>query len=97
MERTSVCVACVYYCVTPPSLSVDPACQSNDEADALCVSHRARMTEGYCVLCGRREPWVSPWPNSDIGCCELCFRVIFGKAHADAVALQFEWLKRRAA
>lgn len=66
MERTSVCVACVYYKVTPPSLSVDPACQSNDEADALCMAHRARTTEGLCVLCGRREPWVSPWPDSDI-------------------------------
>lgn len=97
MERTSVCVACVYYGSTPPSLSVDPACQSTDEADSLCMPHRARMTEGYCVLCGRREPWVSPWPNSDIGCCELCFRVLFGKAHADAVALQLDWLKKRAA
>jgi hypothetical protein len=90
MERTSICVACAYYGTSPASLAVDPACQSSDEADALCAAHRAKMTEGLCVLCGRGEPWASPWPNSDIGCCELCFRVIFGKAHADAVALQFE-------
>ena len=88
MERTSLCVACVYYGAIPLSLSVDPACRSHDEADALCVVHRARKTEGFCVLCGRREPWVSPWPNSDIGSCEPCFRVLFGKAHGDAVAHQ---------
>lgn len=63
MERTSMCVVCVYYGCMPAELSVDPACQSKDEADALCVKHRAVMTEGMCVLCGRREPWVSPWPN----------------------------------
>ena len=97
MERTSICVACEYYGVLPVSLSVDPACQSKDEADALCVVHRARCTEGMCVLCGRREPWVSPWPNSDIGACQLCFRVVFGKARADAVAHQLIWLRRLAA
>jgi len=97
MERTSVCVACVYYGVKPPFLSVDPACRSSNEADALCMPHRAKMTEGYCVLCGRREPWVSPWPSSDIGCCEPCFSDLFGKGHADAVALQVWWLKQRAA
>jgi len=97
MERTSMCVACEYYGSVPASLSVDPACQSRDEADALCASHRAKMTEGMCVLCGRREPWTSPWPNSDIGACELCFRVVFGRAHAEAVAHQLVWLRRRAA
>ena len=97
MERTSMCVACDYYRTAPASLAVDPACTSADEADALCVLHRARMTEGFCVLCGRREPWVSPWPNSDIGACELCFRVLFEDAHADAVAAELTRLKRRAA
>jgi hypothetical protein len=88
MERTSICVACVYYGVFPASLSVDPACGSKKEADALCGVHRARMTEGLCVLCGRREPWVSPWPRSAIGCCERCFQGVFGDAHADRVALE---------
>ena len=46
MERTSMCVACDYYGSVPASLAVDPACQSDDEADALCMVHRARMTEG---------------------------------------------------
>src|SRR5689334_8256465 len=97
MERTSICVACAYYGDSPVSLAVALACQSTDEADALCASHRAKVTEGCCVLCGRREPWVSPWPNSDIGECELCFRVVFGKEQGDAVAYQLWWLKKRAA
>jgi hypothetical protein len=89
MERTSICVACEYYGSSRLELSVDPACQSRDEADALCATHRARMTEGFCVLCGRREPWVSPWPHSEIGACEACYRVVFGNPQADATAARF--------
>jgi hypothetical protein len=43
MERTSLCVACEYYSGAV-SLSVDPACCSTNEADALCAPHRAKMT-----------------------------------------------------
>jgi hypothetical protein len=39
MERTSICVACAHYGITPASLAVDPSCQSKDEVDALCVPH----------------------------------------------------------
>jgi hypothetical protein len=91
MERTAICVACAYFGVMPPSLAIDPTCRSNDEADTLCVAHRARATEGYCVLCGHRASWMSPWPKSDIGCCELCFRVVFGAEKAKQVAQQLEW------
>jgi hypothetical protein len=87
MIRTSLCVACEYYGTRPAALAVDPACRSAREADALCPPHRAKMTEGSCVLCGRREPWISPWPNSGIGCCRPCFQERFGDAHAEAVAL----------
>jgi hypothetical protein len=97
IERTSICVACSYYGLVPASLAVDPACQSKDEADALCVLHRARATEGFCVLCGRREPWASPWAKSDIGACELCFRVTFGSAMGDAVQEELERQRRNAA
>jgi hypothetical protein len=97
MERTSICAACAYYAVEPISLSVDPACQSKDEADRLCVIHRARCTEGYCVLCGRRAPWVSPWERSDIGACELCYRVTFGAKLADDVAAYLARQSRKAA
>src|SRR5436305_14312347 len=90
MERTSVCVACEYYGTPELSLAVDPACSSVDEADALCAPHRAKMTEGCCVLCGRRAPWVSPWPDSHIGCCRPCYREAFGQAQAEAVAARLE-------
>jgi hypothetical protein len=89
MEKTSLCVACTYYGVELLSLSPDPACRSKDEADRLCVKHRARCTEGMCVLCGRREPWASPWEGSDIGACELCYRVLYGNAEGDRVAAEF--------
>ena len=95
MERTSICVACEHYGAPQPELSVDPACRSSDEADALCAPHRAKMTEGGCVLCGRRAPWVSPWPESRIGCCRPCFAAVFGKPHADAVAREFKRGARR--
>ena len=97
MERTPICVACAYYELVPASLAVDPACHSRDEVDALCVQHRARATEGFCVLCGRREPWVSPWPKSDIGACELCYRVTFGSVMGDAAQEALERQRRNAA
>ena len=97
MERTSLCVACTYCGVELLSLSVDPACRSKDEADRLCVLHRARCTEGMCVLCGRRAPWASPWPHSDIGSCELCYRVVFGSEQGDWAARELARQGRRAA
>lgn len=90
MERTSLCVACEVYGAVEIGISVDPACRSRDEADALCTAHRARMTEGCCVLCGRRAPWVSPWAGSRIGACRRCYGEVFGVAQADAVAEQFK-------
>lgn len=97
MERTSICAACAYYGFQEIEISVDPACQSKDEVDRLCMPHRARATEGLCVLCGCREPWVSPWEKSDVGACELCYRVIFGAGLADDVAADFARQRRRAA
>lgn len=96
MARTSDCIACVYYGLLPALPAVDPSCRSKDEADALCVQHRARATEGLCVLCGRREPWASPWPKSDIGACELCYRVTFGSAMGDAAQEELARQRRAA-
>lgn len=97
MEHPSLCVACLHYRLEPASPSVDPRGRSKDEADALCQVHRARCTEGFCVLCGRRIPWASPWPHSDIGACELCYRVVFGNAQADELAEHFKQGRGRAA
>jgi hypothetical protein len=89
IERTSFCAACMHYELDVVELAVDLACQSKDEADRLCARHRARSTEGTCVLCGRREPWASQWPNSDIGACELCYRILYGNAEGVRVAAEF--------
>jgi len=97
MERTSICAACEAYGLVPASLAVDSACQSKDEVDQLCMLHRARATEGFCVLCGRREPWASPWPKSDIGACELCYRVTFGSVMGDAAQEALKRQRRNAA
>jgi hypothetical protein len=97
MERTSICVACEDYRLAPMSLAVDPACRSRDEVDALCILHRARATEGYCVVCGHCAPWASPWPASDIGACELCYRVTFGNERGDLAAAELARLRRKAA
>jgi hypothetical protein len=95
MERTSLCVACQYYGLSPGALSVDPGCQSTNEVDALCMVHRARCTEGYCVLCGHRAAWVSPWPTSVIGTCPPCFQGVFGMAEADILRRQLAFPAER--
>lgn len=92
---SSFCLACEFFQLDPMSKRVDQIGFSSDEADALCVPHRARMTEGLCVLCGRRLPWVSPWTRSSIGCCELCFRTTYGNEAGDQV--QARLLRRRKA
>lgn len=90
------CVACEFFHLDPASKRVDQAGKSRDEADALCIVHRARMTEGLCVLCGRRLPWVSPWTNSSIGCCETCFRVMYGNDDADQIQVRLSRKRKRA-
>ena len=65
------CLACEHYGVDLRELAVDVNGTSKDEADALCMPHRARLTEGACVLCGCREPWVMLHDSSDIGACRL--------------------------
>lgn len=93
---TCFCVACEYFHLDPESRRVDQVGNSSDEADALCVVHRARMTEGMCVLCGRRLPWVSPWINSSIGCCETCFRALYGNDAGDEIQARLRGRRRKA-
>jgi hypothetical protein len=70
--------------------AVDSAGISRDEADSLCVTHRARLTEGYCVLCGRREAWLVLHDESDIGACRPCYAGRFGEPAAQAVEATWE-------
>lgn len=90
MELSSICVACASFDIIPQELSVDPACSSPHEKDRLCSPHRARMTEGYCVLCSRRAPWISPFPDSRIGCCRTCFTERYGESETRRIELFWE-------
>jgi len=78
-------------------LAVDPACRFKDEVDAPRRVHRARATEGRFVLRGYRAPWASPWPKSDIGVCELSFRVAFENGRGEEAASELTRERRRAA
>ncbi len=76
------CLACTHFGLHPVMPSVDPSGHSKDEADSLCSTHRARMTEGACVLCGRRQAWLVLHETSDIGSCRPCYAARFGEEAA---------------
>ena len=44
VPRPWLCIACQHFELYPLGIPVDPTGESEDEADALCVPHRARMT-----------------------------------------------------
>ncbi len=83
--RERPCLACTHFGLQPVRPAVDGAGISSDEADELCTRHRSAMTEGYCVLCSRREPWLVLHDESDIGACRPCYVTRFGKEAAQAV------------
>jgi hypothetical protein len=84
------CLACVHFGLEPALPAVDQAGVSGDEADSLCSKCRARMTEGFCVLCGRREAWLVLHEKSDIGACRPCYAGRFGEPAAQAVEAVWE-------
>jgi hypothetical protein len=84
-ESGGNCLACSHFGQSPAMPAVDLTGRSKDEADSLCVMHRARLTEGYCVLCGRREAWVVLHETSDIGSCRPCYAGRFGEPAAQQV------------
>lgn len=87
------CLACDHYDCQPRELAVDLDGLSKDEADALCALHRGRLTEGACVLCGRRLPWVMLHESSDVGACRPCFVSCFGEAAACDVEVAWRTLE----
>lgn len=88
------CRACCHFRIEPAAPAVDPFEVSQDEADGLCRAHRAKMTEGYCVLCGLRAPWVTLDDESDTGACRPCFARCFSEAAADQVEAYWAELDR---
>ena len=87
-----LCLACTHFGLEPAMPAVDPAGNSKDEADSLCVRHRAYLTEGFCILCGRREAWLVLHDQSDIGACRSCYAARFGEPAAQAVEACWEAL-----
>lgn len=90
----SECLACAHYGCEPRQLAIDVLGTSSDEADALCALHRARMTEGACVLCGRRRPWVGLHETSDVAACRPCFASTFGEGEAKRLENAWAELER---
>lgn len=93
-RQATACFACTHFGLRPVMPAVDHTGRSDDEADSLCSTHRARTTEGYCVLCGRREAWLVLHDESDIGACRPCYAARFGEAAAQAVEATWERLDR---
>jgi hypothetical protein len=78
-ERRGLCLVCRHYAIDPPAPAVEPEGHSEREIDALCVVHRARASEGYCALCGRRAPWIRFTIDSRIGWCRPCITERLGE------------------
>ena len=73
------CEMCTFFGIRPPARAVDPEGRSGREVDGFCVAHRARATEGSCVLCGRRLPWAVMTEWIGPGCCRPCYVERYGE------------------
>lgn len=74
-----LCWVCCRLKMVPILSSVDATGTSVDEVDELCVVHRSRATEGYCVRCARRTPWVPLDDAQEIGLCRSCAVEVWGE------------------
>lgn len=77
-RRWPRCVVCYLFNLRPIRYSVDRSQNPTCEADTLCVIHRARATEGYCVMCARRAVWAIIFKDTETGCCRACFAKQYG-------------------
>lgn len=87
--RDRLCLVCRRFDFDPPALAVDRG--AGDEGDLLCARHRALAKEGYCVLCGRREPAMKLTIDCSIGWCRPCFVDRVGEEATRQAEAQ--WLK----
>ncbi len=79
----SACTMCKMWDGPELRPAVDQEGTSPLEVDGLCVVHRARATEGACILCGRGRPWVLMRPGSRVGVCKPCYVEQEGKEQAE--------------
>ena len=87
------CAMCTFFGIRPAAVAVDPEGKSHAEVDSFCMVHRARSTEGSCVLCGRRLLWAVLEDSSRVGCCRPCYVERFGEE--DAQDLEEEWAREK--
>ena len=85
-----LCMACERFGILPARPAVDTTGSSSDEADRLCAYHRAHVTEGCCLLCGRAEVWASPFVDRSIGCCRACIFKRHGLNAARRIEVELE-------
>lgn len=87
------CAMCTFFGIRPPAVAVDPEGRSGREVDGFCMVHRARATEGICILCGRRLPWAIMGDPLSPGCCRPCYVERFGEE--EARDLEEVWTKEK--
>ena len=86
-ELFPLCWVCHRLKVAPVLSSVEANGDSGDEMDELCVVHRARATEGYCVRCARRTPWLPLDDAQEIGLCRSCAVEVLGEERTRSLEL----------
>jgi hypothetical protein len=84
-----LCLVCREFDVEIPALAIDRG--TGDEGDLLCARHRALAKEGYCVLCGRREPGMKLTIDCSIGWCRPC--LVERRGEEAVLRAEAEWAK----
>ncbi|HXX94889.1 MAG TPA: hypothetical protein VEN81_14775 [Planctomycetota bacterium] len=92
----STCTMCLQWNAPTLLPAVDAAGTSPLEVDALCRLHRARATEGACILCGNRAPWLLMRPASGVGVCRTCFVGWEGEKSAEELERYWQTLFKSA-
>jgi hypothetical protein len=95
-DAFSSCRVCGYWSGSGVELAVDADGMSPREVDGLCTLHRARATEGACVLCGRRWPWLMLKSGGRVGVCRPCFVGQEGEEAAQEKEVYWAQLERNA-
>ncbi len=91
-EPDSRCTMCVFWTYAEPRPAVDEGGFSPHEVDGLCTPHRAKATEGVCILCGLGLPWLFMKPGSTLGVCRAGFGEGQGEEAARGLTVYWEAL-----
>ena len=95
-DQGSACSICRFWATPCPGRVWNPEGPHSLELQGLCMVHRARASEGTCILCGRRLPWMLMSAWSRLGFCRPCYLVRAGEKEAVALVAFLEDLARYA-